>query len=643
MLQSMRENIRGPVAYILVGLIVVVFGFSMGDFFTGGLRQPDIIAEVNGRQVSDLEVRRAVEMRKQQLRSMLGENVDPRFLSDEFLLPSIRESVIEREVLASAAETSGLRVSTSDLDKAIREDTTFHRDGKFDADHYKSLLRQYAYTPASYRDELRNGQILNQYQQTFSQTAFVTDQETAELARLQFETRSFTFVTLPLEKTLPNIVTTEEEVTAFYQQHKQDFMSQAQAATEYLLINKQTLASSVKVSEEDIQAQYDAEVAEAKDKTERHAAHILIEEKADGSHTALLTDLQQKIAAGESFAELAKAHSADSGSATQGGDVGVTTGGSFVPEFEDALKSLTVGQVSQPVKTQFGYHIIKLLDQKAAVVPTLEQSRLRIEQALKTDMTTDLYSEKLEDLRESSAGASSLQVVADKLSSGSMSLKVQQTSLFSKQNPIALFSSNLMLRNPKVLDAVFAEGIRTGSVTELLELDANNALVMRITEFQPAAVQALETVKPAVAERLQRERAGEQLNLRANEMLQRLLSSETLESVAAAERLPVQQFQDKGRKEASVNAEILKKVFTMPKPAAGAMTADTLSLSNGDWAVIQVRDSKSPAVELLTAEQRAEVGDQLQGSARNGEFSALLAMLTEQADIVRRKQEAPAP
>lgn len=643
MLQSMRENLKGWVAYLLVGLIIVVFGlFGAEALFMGGLTQ-DTVAEVNGRKVTELDVRRAVEMRKQQLRSMLGENADPRFLSDEFLLPSVREGVIQQAVLTSAVEHSGLRVSDESLDKRIVEDTTFHREGKFDPEFYTSLLRQYAYTPATYRHELRKNELLNQYQKTFAATAFVTEKEVVDLARLQFETRSFSYVVLPLEKTLATVTVTDDEVATYYEQHKDFFMSDARAAVEYILLEKNALAATVQVSEEDIQAQYDAEIAEAKDKTERHAAHILIEEKADGSHQKVLDEVKNKILAGEDFAALAKTYSADAGSAAQGGDVGTTTGDSFVPEFEDALKKLTVGMVSEPVKTQFGYHIIKLLDQNVAKLPTIEESRLRITAALKEELLNEQYAEKLELLQESSKRAATLDIAANELSSGSFSIQSQQTALFSRKDPVALLGGNPQLRNPKVMDAVFAEGVQTGTVTEVLELSASSALVMRVTEFQAADVQPLDVVKSSATQQLRRERASEQLGVKANEWLQHLLAKQTMDSLAASEQLTVQHLKKKDRKDSTVDPEILKKVFTLLKPSQeDSVAVDTQLLSNGDWAVIQVLDIQMPAFELLTAEQRSEIESRLQNSAQSGEFSALMTMLTNEANIVRRKQAANA-
>jgi len=641
MLQSLRENMKGWVAYLLVGLIIIVFGlFGAEALFMGGLTQ-DTVAEVNGEKVTELDVRRAVEMRKQQLRSMLGENVDPRFLSDEFLLPSVREGVIQQAILASAVEDSGLRVGDKPLDKRIVEDSTFHREGKFDPEYYKSLLRQYAYTPASYRNELRKSDLLNQYQKTFTSTAFVTEKEVAEFARLQFETRSFSYVVLPLEKLLAKITVTDEEVAAYYEQHQDLFMSEAQAAVEYILLEKNALATTIQVSEEDIQAQYESEIAEAEDKTERHAAHILIEEKSDGSHQAVLDELKKKIAAGENFSSLAKTYSADAGSAAQGGDVGVTTGNNFVPEFEEALKKLAVGNVSEPVKTQFGYHIIKLLDEKVAKAATLEESRLRIAEALKQELLDEQYAEKLELLQESSKGAANLGIVASEISSGRYTAQSQQTALFSRKNPAALFTSHPFLRNPQVVDAVFSEGVQAGTVTDVLELNDYSAVVMRVTEFHVAAVQPLDLVKTQAAEQLRRERAGEQLSVQATELLQRLLAKETIDSLAMSEHLPVQHLTKKDRKDATVNTEILTKAFAMQKPIqADSVAADTQLLGNGDWALIQVLDIQIPAFELLTAEQRSEVSGRLQSSAKSGEFSALLGMLTSEAKIVRRKQTA---
>jgi len=283
------------------------------------------------------------------------------------------------------------------------------------------------------------------------------------------------------------------------------------------------------------------------------------------------------------------------------------------------------------------------LDQKTAKLPTLEESRVRIVQAIKMDLVEEQYAEKIDLLKESTKRAVNLGIVANELSSGLYNIESRQTALFSRKDPAALFASHPLLRSPRVMDAVFAEGVQAGTVTEVLELGSGNALVMRMTEFQAAMVQPLELVRTQVSEQLRRERAGEQLNVRANEWLQKLLANVTMDSLAASERLVTERVTRKYRNDSTVDPDILRKAFSILKPVGGnSVAADTLQLGNGDWALVEVLDIRAPLFEILTAEQQSQVSNHLQNRVRNDEFSALLAMLTEEADIKRRKQAANA-
>jgi len=252
MLQTMRNNLQGVVAYFIVGIIIVVFAMFGVEALIQGKTQRDAIASVNGKEITEIDLRRGMEVRKQQLSAMLGGKVDPRFLSDEFLRNPVLEGLIQRRLLESAVEQNQLHVDDKIIDKQIVADKNFQQQGKFDAKYYAQLLGRYGYTPASYRDELKKEYLLSQFQNTFVQSAFVTDKEVAELAKLQFEKRGFEYLTLPLSKALSTVSSGEEEIAAYYDKHKTEFLSDEMVSVDYLELKKDDLLADIHVSDEDI-------------------------------------------------------------------------------------------------------------------------------------------------------------------------------------------------------------------------------------------------------------------------------------------------------------------------------------------------------------------------------------------------------
>ena len=636
MLQTLRDHTKGVIAYFIIGAIVVIFAlFGVEALVQGKPNRQDIVATVNGKDVSEIDVRRGMEMRKRQLTQMLGGKLDPQFLSDEFLRNPVVDGLIQRRLLESAVDANKLAVGNTVIDKEIVADKNFQQQGKFDASYYTQLLGQYGYTPTSYRDELKKEYLLNQFQASLVRSAFVTDKEADELAKLQFEKRSFEYLTLPMATKFSGVAASEEEVAAYYGMHKDQFLSNDLVAFDYLELNKNQLAASLKVSDEDIQTQYDAEVAAAKEKVTRHAAHILVEEKADNSQQAVLKDIQARLAKGETFAALAQQYSADTGSAQQGGDVGETTGDSFVPEFEAALAKLTVGQVSEPVKTKFGYHIIKLLDQKQATIDSLAVSRARIEADLKKQQVEEIYADKLESMRDASKNAASLADVAKEISPD-QALLVQHRDLMPQQAVMMTF------RNKGVVDALFADTMTAGVSTDVIEIDEDHAMVFRATERKHPETKSLEEVRAQITDAVRREKAEAALKVDAQALLARLNAGESLEKIARAAKLEWKMMPDKNRSDSALSAEMLAKIFAMPKPQAetNIKSAETLALSSGDVVVLHLLQVQTPAVELLTAEQRGKTKEQLQSTAANREFMALIAMLQADAKVTRKQATA---
>jgi len=633
MLQSIRENLQGVVSYFIVGLIVVVFAlFGAETLFQAP--QSNSVVEVDGKPITELDLQRAIAMRKQQFQSMFGQNVDPRFLSEEFLREPALNGLIQRRLLEGAVEEQKLAVNSDVLDQQIVSENMFQLEGKFDPDYYRQLLRQAGYTPSSYREQLKVDFLINQYQRAFLDSAFVTERELDDVIKLEYEQRSFEYITLPLEDYFSEVSLSDEDIAAYYEENKDQYISEEQVSVEYIELKKQDLESVVEVAEEDIVAQYQSEVDAMNNTAERHAAHILIEESDDGSHDQVLADIQTRLEAGEEFSDLAKEFSFDTGSAEQGGDVGFTQGDSFVPEFEEALATLQVGEVSGPVKTDFGYHIIKLLAVNDVTPPTLEESRSRIEQQLKEVLADDLFVENLDFLRESGFQSENLADLLKQLPTEIPALRVDHSKAVAKN------STKGIMGNYAVQDLLFTKGLQPGQGAELVEINDLHGVLIEVLERRMPEVKPLEDVKSSVVKTLTSQKAIEMLREKSTEIKESLVAEgSSLEQVAQAEGLQWQVARERLRVDPEVDSKILGEAFAVEASALESDDIDerlqSFHLDNGDLVLMRLTAINIPDSKSLSASDLNQVKNRLESSAASDEFAIAQRMLASKAKITQ--------
>lgn len=635
MLQSIRENLQGAVSYFIVGLIVVVFAlFGAETLFQNP--PSDSVIEVNGKSITERDVQRAVAMRKQQFQSMFGDNVDQKFLSEEFLRGPALDGLVQRRLLEGEAEEQNLAVARAILDEQIVSENMFQLEGAFDANYYRQLLRQSGYTPASYLEQLKTDYVIQQYQSAFSNSSFVTDKEISNTARIEFEKRSFEYITLPVEAYLDSVALSEEEILEYYENNTDNFVSEEELRVEYVELARSTMEKTVPVSEGDVEAEYESEIGLLRDKTERRAAHILIEVADDDSHQATITQIQQRLNDGEDFALLAKEFSTDTGSAETGGDVGFTQGDSFVIEFEEALAALEIGAVSEPVKTEFGYHIIKLLEVSKVAVPTLAESRNRIEQNLRAALAEELYVENLEALRDASFQFDDLSTLLDGVAIEGSDLQLQTPPLFSQR------SANGILNQAAVMQWLFGKNTESSSeeVIELIEVNDTHAVLVKILERKMPEVKPLEQVRAGIVKTLTSRKAIAMANEQAEKIKASLIESgglsETsvlekgsLEKLAGEEKLQRQLALTRLRNDGEVARAILDQAFSAKK----VNTLQHFQDDNDNVVLMNVMMIDIPALDALDEQQYQRLKDRLQSENSRDEFAMLQGLLASKAKI----------
>ncbi|MEC8471065.1 MAG: SurA N-terminal domain-containing protein, partial [Pseudomonadota bacterium] len=549
MLESFRSNMKGVALGITI-LIAVVFIFSgTGTVFLANSSN-GAVASVGETEISEFDLLRSISNQKQQILEQ-NPDLDTSLISDDMLRPAALERLIRREVLVQTAQENGLSMSESSINSEILNVEGFKTDGKFDQDRYKFVLQNQGYTHASFKQMLNNDLVVQQLISGVSETAFVTEFENQSLASVSEQSRTYYYLTIPVSKYSLEVSVSDNEISDFYQNNPNDFMTEEQLKIDYIELKPEMLADKNAISEEMVQTRFEAELADLDLTESRRVSHILITENND----TLIDEINAKIAANASFESLVSEYSEDFGSASVGGDLGFTSGETFPDSFEEAVMELNIGEVSGPVQTESGIHFIKLTEiQKDEYV--YEDEKARIMEDLANEAVSEIFVEKLEILRELSFNAESLSEVAE-----DAGLLVKTTDYFPRSGGKGVASNNV------VINAAFSDDVLVqGYASEVLELGDDYFTVIKLNEFKDEELRPLTEVKDSINEKLADEKLEILMREESEKLLVELRDGETIEALAKNNNLDWQVVLSASRRVTDQNPEINAEVFKLNTP-----------------------------------------------------------------------------
>ncbi|WP_286238956.1 SurA N-terminal domain-containing protein [Neptuniibacter halophilus] len=626
MLQSIRDNSQGIIAKVIVGLIAItfaLFGVESLVSLTAGSNAP---ATVNGEEISQQELYQGVQLQRRQMLSQMGEDADPALLDENLISNMVLEGLIEQSVLVQSAENQGLTFSDPMIDQLILATKEFQVDGRFDRAQFEATLRNVGLTPLMYRDLVRKEKVTEQERVAYLLSAFSLPGELNTLTALQNQTRDFRYFVLGADDLRSSLQVSDADVEAYFAEHSAEFMTEEQVAIEYLLLDRSALEQEITVSEQELETAYQQLVDNFQASEQRHAAHILVEvsdSRDDAAAKEKIESLAQRLQAGESFADLAQAESDDPVSAEMGGDLGVNEKGVFSEAFDDALYSLQEkGDVSAPVRTEYGYHLIQLVDVVESEVPSFAAARAGLESDLIDARSEEEYVGQLERLADISFSSGDLLEPAEALG-----LKIQKTELFSRVGNEAEITSN-----PKVLAMAFdPELINDGLNSTPIELDSGRAVVLRVVQHELPRAEELSEVADQIRALLVEEKVAEALNTQADELIARLKQGEALEAVAGGAEVIAEN--GVNRSGEGVAQELRTALFSMPKPADKPSYA-AVDMLDGSKALVAL-DKVSESEETLEAEQLRFMGMMLNNRLGQQDYQDHLSQLKQKAEIER--------
>lgn len=623
MLQNIRDNVQGVFAKIIIAIIIIPFAFFGIESLVGGGGGPASAAEVNGEKLTEIEIRRGMNLQRQQLLTSMGEAFDPSLIDEARLRASVIESLINKELLIQKADKAGVGISEVVIDQQILAMPQFQQDGRFQAALYENLLRSNGFTPQTFKESMAEDSVINQLNQGLSSSDFVTDTELASIVAIVKEKRSFRFMTLPVTQVQSELNLSDTDYQAFYENNLDKFQREQQVKLAYIEVNQSDFFQPA--DEAEVRNRYEKELEDFAASTKRRVSHILLElnDRSEQEAIDLANSLKDKLANGEDFADLAKSSSDDIGSSADGGDLGYTEGDTFPEEFEEALAKLQLNEVSEPVVTDAGVHLIKATEIEAQSPPSFEERQEAIALAIQQSSSEAEFVRTVEDLKDIVFNSEDLAGPAEELS-----LEVQATEWFGQSTAEGVFAS------PQLLTAIFSNDVlQDGNNSEVLELSPERYIVVRVLEKQPQQAIPFDEVKDEIIAELQRQKTAELLSAKASDAIQQLSNDTDLKTYAGNNGYEVQDKASLERTSVDAGPDLLEKVFQMSVPPAGGVVYGFKNLLNGDVAIIELYAIEQGKLEELNQVERRAIVSQLQRNRADQTVSGLLRTLRDAAEI----------
>jgi len=620
MLQTIRDNSQGLIAKIIIGFIIGLMALLGAESIVGGFMGGNAVVTVNGEDITEQEL--AVSL--QNVMASLGANVSD--FDEELLRDVALQRLIEDKLMEQAAADAGLVISATSIDREIVRTPQFQVGGRFDEEMARRTMAAQGFSAQTYRQALARQMTMEQLANAYAATSFVTEADVARLAELEMQTRDFRFVSIPLGTRTLGEAIAEDEIRSYYDNNAALFTEEEQVSVQYVLLDKDVIFNEVEIDEARVRSQYESERAAANSNIERRASHILLDTSTASQDDVLnqAREIKQRLDAGEDFGALAREFSVDTFSAEQDGDIGFTNGSVFPASVETALSALEVGQVADPVVSEFGVHIVKLTEYQAQDFPEYEEVADRISRELKATQVDQIYFSRMETLANLAFETFDLQAINE-----DMGLEIQTTEFFGRNGGSTPISSN-----PEVLQQAFSEDLLNGDLnSDLIELNDSRAVVIHLGEHKPASVLPLDDVRSEIAVMLRGQKEREKAAEVGQQLLAALNSGNDASEILAAESLQWDQRNGVRRNQFDLNTEIIQNVFSIQTSDDDEPVRQGFSLTNGAYVVVELLAVNAGSAADMPQEQREQLAVAMLDAQGRTNFDAFLATLRNNASI----------
>jgi len=628
MLQNIREKFTGWIAISILALIGVTFIFVGGANFA-------FIGSNYAAKVDDVEI--GLGQFEAAYRDELQRNPEYAQLPEDIrvqLRQNILEGLIQQRVIDNYLVEAGYQMGDAQITAMIQQVPEFQVDGKFDLETYRSLLAQNGYEPADFERAQRVSLRREQLQRAIRGSAIMSPAAYRRYLNLAAEQRIVRLATLDPEIAAADLTVTDDMVAVYYDNNPTLYQLPESADVEYVEIQRSDVAQTLTITEQELVEYYEYNQDRYQQDEQRQASHILIlfgDDEAAAEATA--TDLVARIAAGESFEELAKEYSEDGGTSDRGGDLGTLTRTQLPGDLGAAIFSMSEGAIEGPVKSDFGFHVVRLDKILESGPLPLDQVRAELTAELQDQKAENLFLELERKLSDALFDAPDIRALAE-----AVGVEVKTVSGFTREGGGPLGDDFA------VINAIFDEAVLSGEqMSEIIEIDASRSAVFAVTQHRPATRQALDDVRDAVESTLKIQKAEELMAARAEEMLTALEAGADFAEAAAAIGATAEEPVLMSRNMQDADQFISVAVFTAPKPSEDLPTAGSTRNGVGGYTVYSIESVIPGRPEVVPVEQRDQGKLQLTDQIGVGEYVAFMQELRENAEIIINEDALAAP
>ena len=619
MLQDIREKSLGIIGKVIIGLIIAVFALFGVESIIGGFTQPPSAASVNGEEITQFQLDQNI----QNLMASIGGDLNG--IDSSFLESIALNQLVEETLLRQNAINKSMAISPSQIDRNILATESFQINGVFNSDLAVRTMATQGLTVPMYRQSLEQRMLMSQLASAYTGSSFITDVELERFAKLSTQTRDFRYLSVTMGTRTLGTPVSDDEITAYYNNNSEQFAEEESLIIEYVLLDKSAISAELQTDVAELRQQYELERLEFEGSSEKRASHILFEVGSTNSEDVaieLAADTKSRIDAGEEFSDLAMELSIDAVSAEEGGDIGFTDGTAFPVEIEEALNLLELNEVSSPVVSEFGVHLVKLTQAEDNSFPDFEEARDRIERELTNSEVERLYSERLQDLANLAFETGDLLTIEEQLA-----LDIRETEPTPRSGGTGIFS-NLDLVNAAYSDEVLLDG----NNSDVVELSDSQSAVVRALTYREASILPLEEVEAEIAVILRTEMERNSVQELGSELVSALEENLPIDELLAENDLQWIEELEVERNSFAVNREIVNEVFSLPVPDSELNRSD-ITLSNGTFVVIELTQVNEGSVDAIPEEQVTTLIESVKTDLGNNDFQAYMSSLRESSDI----------
>lgn len=636
MLEKFRDGMKSTWAKVVMAVIIASFIFAgIGSYLVNNVKNE--VAVVNGDKISRFQFDRRLQLEKNRMGKQYAQFYNTEAAQQQFVAMVVDRMIFEK-LVEQASRDLGLYVSRKTVMADIAKTSSFQLDGKFNSEIFKSLLASNGLTPDQYERQVRQSRQTAQLSGML-ESEFALPNETDHLLSLQGQTRSGGYISIKTELLEASVgfegLKGEQKLKDFYQQNLKSFEVPEKVIVQYVELDANKL--KIDVTEEQLKTYYDEYPDDFGSAEERKASHILIAIPANADKAtvkkakAKAEKLLAEIKAGKDFATIASKNSDDTVSAEKGGDLGFFSKGVMDPAFETAAFALKkTGDLSEIVRSAFGFHIIKLTGIKPGTVKPFDDVKAEVSKAVEASLKDEKFVELNDVLTEKAFEVvDSLDEVA-----ASTEQEIKTSEPFAKTGGKGIFA------NPAVIEATFSDNVMVNDYnSDVIPLSENHSVVLRIKKVLPARTKTFDEVRAQVEQRLRLKEARDKAEILSGKVLDALTSGETADKALTI--LPEQlkakwvTFDNLGRNDKKLPLQLTGFIFKMAKPADGKSVFAKTATFTG-FEVVQLNKVINADPAKSTAAQKKQQAEVISREKASAEDRAFQVWLKKHADIERK-------